>query len=644
MEKDPLAFLAAAGLRHSQQQEEGVNEWGDNPYQDSYHHYGGPVLHPTETFGSDDEQDAPSEPYGLSGAFHHYQHNLDPVLEGERAKGKSKRQGLSKKERRERVQGDLEYEQVEKGTVAEWVLDRTKKGKKRKGTLIVTLRISPDAWRRHEAQVAKEKEDKAQKLAARFGLDEVGTDLAPDPKRRRVDGAAGEPASKRKGGRPPGSRKIYADISEDEADGRRLNELLSDEEQEVMPKKSSRSTRTGELVDGLTFETSRRTPLNKSSRPPPAKSNGSSKALSSKSKGTADLEAGSPVAYDDNEDDDSVGASISARHKPAAGSAASKKQNIRDSGYNQADIDKALRDAKRMALAAAEGRSPPPLSVYSSEAQTDVGSEDDEEPGPGFRVEIGPRKSARAGETGSEDEGSMSPVVGDIRPAPAARKVAPKTPTGPNRKPGPRPSKPLSKRGRPGRPKKADGDYVAPRTSKSTASGNGFTPINNRAEPTPASTTKRGRPRRDSNTNGIASPDVNSTPVASPPAKRPRRNAVASNKPTVDATTKVRGRPRAGSSATAGSANGTPLSAHSPVVAVSKASVTKTSTPKKKPGRPARSSLSGIETVASKSAKATSSVPIFNPAALDASRSRNVLELMRHSPPAGGDDDDDDWL
>ncbi|KAK6517350.1 hypothetical protein TWF281_004006 [Arthrobotrys megalospora] len=646
LEKDPLAFLAAAGLRHSQQQEEeeGVNEWGNNPYQDSYHHYGGPVLHPTETFGSDDDQDAPSEPYGLSGAFHHYQSNLDPVLDGEKAKGRSKRPGLSKKERRERVQGDLEYEQVEKGTVAEWVLDRTKKGKKRKGSLVVTLRISPDAWRRHEAQIAKEKEDKAQKLAARFGLDEVGTDLAPDPKRRRVDGTAGSPAPKRKGGRPPGSRKIYADLSEDEADGRRLNELLSDDEQEVMPKKSSRSTRTGELVDGLTFETSRRTPLNKSSRPPPAKSNGSAKALSSKSKGIIDLEAHSPVAYNDDEDEDSTGAGIPARRTPAArNTAASKRQNVRDSGYNQADIDKALRDAKRMALAAAEGRSPPPLSVYSSEAQTDVESEDDEEPGPMFRVEIGPRKSARAGETGSEDEGSMSPVVGDIRLPPAARKVAPKTPTGPTRKPGPRPSKPLSKRGRPGRPKKADGDYVAPRTSKSAGPGNGFTPINNRAAPASASTTKRGRPRRDSNANGIASPDVNSAPVASPPAKRPRRDAATSNKPPVDATTKVRGRARASSSATAGSTNGK-LSAPSSMVAVSKASVTKNPTPKKKPGRPARSSLSGIETVASKSAKSTPLVPVFNPAALDASRSRKVIELMRHSPPAGGDDDEDDWL
>ncbi|KAK6338328.1 hypothetical protein TWF730_002391 [Orbilia blumenaviensis] len=637
LEKDPLAFLAAAGLRHSQQQEEEVVDEYGNPYHDSYHHYGGSMLHPTETFGSEDEQDAPSEPYGLTGVFHHYQPNIDPALEGEKGKGKSRKPGLSKKERRERVQGDLEYETVEKGTVAEWVLDRTKKGKKRKGTLIIRLKISPEAWRRHDARIAKEKEDKVQKLAAKFGFDEVGTDLAPDPKRRRVDGTAGSPASKKKGGRPPGSRKIYADSSEDEAGGRRLNGLLSDEEQEIMPKKSRRSTRTGELVDGLTFETIRKTPLNKSSRPPHAKGNGSiSKALS-KSKDIVDLEANSPIAYGD--DDDDVGGGT-----PTRSTAASKKQNISNAaaaGYKQADIDKALRDAKRMALAAAEGRSPPPLSVYSSEAQSREGSDDEDDANePSFQVAIEPRKMP-APEDVSEDEGSMSPVVGDIRPPPAARNAVPKTPVGSNRKPGPRPSKPLSKRGRPGRPKKADGDYVAPRAAKATSS-NKFTPINNRTASVSASSTKRGRPRRDSNAEGIASPGVNSTPAASPPAKRPRRDTAATNK-TTPVDTRVRGRPRKSISTPIGSANGT-ISPTPAVAVVLRSSAGKVSTPKKKPGRPSRSSLSGIDVVVSKSAKAAPFVPIFNPAALDASRSRNVIELMRHSPPADGDDGDDDWL
>ncbi|KAK6351796.1 hypothetical protein TWF718_004941 [Orbilia javanica] len=640
LERDPLAFLAAAGLRHSQQQEHGM-DYG-NPYHDSYHHYGEQVLHPTETFGgSDDEQDAPSEPYGLTGAFHHYQPNIDPNLDGEKAKSKPKKPGLSKKERRERVQGDLEYETVEKGTVAEWVLDRTKKGKKRKGTLIVKLKISPDAWRRHEAKIAKEKEEKVQKLAAKLGFDDVGTDLTPDPKRRRIDGAAGSPGSKKKGGRPPGSRKIYADSSGDEADGQRLNELLSDDE-EVMPKKSSRSTRTGELVDGLTFEPTRKTPLNKSSRPS-AKGDGSTlKPTPSKSKNTS-FGTNSPVASDgsdDDEDGDSVVANAA-----AAGTEALKKQPAKSGaellGYKQSEIDKALRDAKRMALAAAEGRSPPPLSVYSSEAQSRAGSEDEDEDddGPAFQVAIGPKGSAR-NEDGSEDEGSMSPVVGDIRLPPAARNVIPKTPTGPNRKPGPRPSKPLTKRGRPGRPKKADGDYAAPRSTKSS-SGKGFTPVKNRTAPAPVSSAKRGRPRRDSNANGVASSNVHSTPAASPPAKRPRRDLGASNKPaTIDTTTKVRGRPKRGLSTPTGSV----AEAASPPSV--RPSGTKDPTPKRKPGRPSRSSLSGIDVSSvSKSAKATPFVPIFNPAGLDASRSRNVIELMRHSPPAGGDeDDDDDWL
>ncbi|KAF3126079.1 hypothetical protein TWF569_000640 [Orbilia oligospora] len=634
LEKDPLAFLAAAGLRHSQQQEQGLDDYG-NPYHDSYHHYGEQVIHPTETFGgSDDEQDAPSEPYGLTGAFHHYQPNIDPSLEGEKGKGKSKKQSLSKKERRERVQGDLEYETVEKGTVADWVLDRTKKGKKRKGTLIVRLKISPDAWRRHDSKIAKEKEEKAQKLAAKLGFDDVGTDLTPDPKRRRIDGAAGSPASKKKGGRPPGSRKIYADFSGDEADGRRLNELLSDEEQEVMPKKSRRSTRTGELVDGLTFEPTRKTPLNKSSRLKgstltPLSSNSRNKAIHS------------PVASDGDDDDDG---SVDAG--PAlTGTAASQKQPAKSGaellGYNQAEIDKALRDAKRMALAAAEGRSPPPLSVYSSEAQSRAGSEDEDEPEsePSFQVAIGLRKLER-NENASEDEGSMSPVVGDIRIPPAARNIVPKTPTGPNRKPGPRPSRPLSKRGRPGRPKKADGDYVVPRTAKAS-SGNGFTPINNRTPAAPVGSAKRGRPRRDSAVNGNASPGVNSTPAASPPAKRPRRELGTLNKPTpVDTTPKVRGRPRKNLSTPTESV----ARAASPAPSPAKASSTKNTTPKKKPGRPARSSLSGTDTTASKSAKSTPFVPIFNPAGLDASRSRNVIELMRHSPPPAGDDEDDDWL
>ncbi|KAK6510063.1 hypothetical protein TWF481_004776 [Arthrobotrys musiformis] len=639
LEKDPLAFLAAAGLRRSQQQEDGVDDYG-NPYHDSYHHYSTQVLHPTETFGSDEEQDAPSEPYGLTGAFHQYQPNVDPALEGEKGKSKSKRQSLSKKERRERVQGDLEYETVEKGTVADWVLDRTKKGKKRKGSLIVKLKISPDAWRRHEAQAAKEKEEKVQKLAAKFGFDEVGTDLAPDPKRRRIDGVAGSPASKKKGGRPQGSRKIYADISEDEEDGRRLNELLSDEEQEVMPKKSSRSTRTGELVDGLTFEPTRKTPLNKSSRPTPSKGGSALKPLlSSKFKQLIDLDADSPAAYDDDDDHSPVRSPI------ATSAAALKKQPAKSgaelSGYKQSEIDKALRDAKRMALAAAEGRSPPPLSVYSSEAQSREGSEDEDEDESAFQVAIGPRRTAR-NESGSEDEGSMSPVVGNIRVPPAPRIVVPKTPAGPNHKPGPRPSKPLSKRGRPGRPKKADGDYVAPRTAKPVAK-NGFTPINNRTAAGSTNSAKRGRPRRDSGANGAAAPNVNPAPAASPPSKRARRELGTPNKPAaVDTTSKVRGRPRKSLSTPTGSANG---GAASPVPPPSRASATKTTTPKKKPGRPARSSLSGIDvSVTPSSAKPAPFVPIFNPAGLDASRSRNVIELMRHSPPVGGDDEDDDWL
>ncbi|RVD81269.1 uncharacterized protein DFL_009138 [Arthrobotrys flagrans] len=632
LEKDLLAFLAAAGLRHFQQEEQGVDDYG-NPYHDSYHNYGEQVLHPTETFGgSDDGQDAPSEPYGLIGASHHYQPNLDLALEGGKAKGKSKKQSLSKKERRERVQGDLEYETVEKGTVADWVLDRTKKGKKRKGTLIVRLKISPDAWGRYNAKIAKEKEEKAQKLAAKLGFDDVGTDLTPNPKRRRLDGVAGSPAS-RKRGRPQGSRKIYADLSEDEADGGRLNELLSDDEQEVMPKKSSRSTRTGELVDGLTFEPTRKTPLNKSSRPPPA--NGSSlKPLFFKSKSLIDLEANSPVACDDDDDDDgSIGPSTAVSKKQTA------KSGAELSGYNQAEIDKALRDAKRMALAAAEGRSPPPLSVYSSEAQSRAGSEDEDEDEPSFQVVIGSKRPAR-NKDGSEDEGPMSPVVGDIRIPPAVRNVVPKTPTGPNRKPGPRPSRPLSKRGRPGRPKKADVYYVAPRSTK-LASSNGFTPINNPAAPASVGSAKRGRPRRDSNANGIASPNVNSTPAASPPAKRPRRGLGTPNKPTaVDTTSKIHGRPRKSLSTPTKSATGA-ASLTSPSA---KASATKNSTPKKKPGRPSRSSLSRIDISASKSAKAAPLVPIFNPAGLDASRSRNVIELMSHSPLPGGDDEDDDWL
>ncbi|KAF3936487.1 hypothetical protein ABW19_dt0209290 [Dactylella cylindrospora] len=657
LEKNPLAFLAAAGLMHSQQQEEqgmvAQNEW-ITPYP-----YDGPALHPTETFPSDDEQDAPSEPYGLSGIFQHYQPHIDPALLSgtEKGKGKSKKPPMSKKERREKVQGDIDLEPVEQTVVAEWVKSmKSKKSRKKKGSLIVVLKISPEAWKRHDAQVALQKEEKARKLAARFGLDDVGTDLSPDPKRRRTDGATKSPTGKRRG-RPFGSRKSNIGISDDEDERVGANELLSDDEDiEIMPKKTQRSNRTGELVGGLTFEPSRRVSLNKSSKPtPPTRVNVVSRNPHAKKGDNTHLEAArTSTAYDD----ESMGEDSTRDEMPIGRSPS--VSSMSNHGGNEADLDsggpkpgteayrakiqKALQDAKRMALAAAEGRSPP-QSVYSSEAQSRAeseeseGSEDDNN---SFQISIGPKRPSwvnekkeytpvRTGSLDSSQDKSASPVVGDVRPIPP--KLVQATP---KIKPALRPSRPLSKRGR---PKKADTKKMTVHKTPTTASPKAsFTPINPSLASIPINTAKRGRPRKDSSTAGT-SPDI-SVPIQSPPAKRPR-NGISSTpkKPApINSTGKPRGRPPRNSLSTpTSSINSAPVSAPTSVGAA------KSATPKKKPGRPSKSSISGIESLGLK-IPGKPTAPVINPTALDASRSRNVLELLRHSPPANGEDDDDDWF
>ncbi|KAK6535222.1 hypothetical protein TWF694_001690 [Orbilia ellipsospora] len=621
LEKNPLAFLAAAGLMRSQQQEQGLVPAGEwvAPYQDSYHYGGGPALHPTGTFAPDGEADAPSEPFGLTGMFQTFQTNIDPslVTNGENNRGRTKKGGLSKKERRERVQGDVELEQVEHTGVAEWVKNmKSKKARKKKGSLVVTLKISSEAWKRHEANVAKEKEEKANKVAAKFGFDDVATDLAPEPKRRRLDGTSGTPAKK---ARPVGSRKSYMGNSDDDEEVLGL----SDEEVEVMPKKTSRSTRTGELVDGLTFEPSRRTGLNKSSRPVKFNESRTPKPLSFDKRDVIDLD-----------DRDSFGDSSSADSPPrrSAEQTTNKKPanspdaaEVQRSAAYKAAVAKALLDAKRMALATAEGRSPPPASVYSSEAPSRAETEEAEDSLPGPDLD----------ETEEEDPGS--PVVGDLKIAPL-KLAAPSQVSTPGSKVKPplRPSKPLSKRGRPGRPKKVDKGYIAPRMPATKTASNGFTPINSQTPIVAIGSAKRGRPKRDS-TLGIATLAVESPTIASPPAKRTKRENTYSTptQPVASETpTKTRGRPKKSAPTPTGSVNSTTSPAPKTVP---------TETPKKKAGRPRKSSVIASEKLTAKSSTTNAVVPLINPTSLDASRSRKVIELLRHFPPPTGDDDDD-WF
>ncbi|EPS42994.1 hypothetical protein H072_3024 [Dactylellina haptotyla CBS 200.50] len=650
LEQNPLAFLAAAGLMHSHHQEQGLvptGEWA-NSYQDPYH-YGGPALHPTETFESEGEQDAPAELYRLAPTAHYPSH-IDPsLLANESPTAKPRKPGLSKKERKERVQGDIEFERVEHSGVAEWVKNmKSKKSRRKKGSLVVVLKISPEAWRRHDAKIAREKEDKANKVAAKFSSDEVATDLAPEPKRRRVDGNGATP----KKARPLGSRKGYIDISEDEEKGMGYKELLSDDEAEVMPKKTSRSTRTGELVDGLTFEpTSRRTTLNKSSLPPSAKKGGSTPQLSAFMKidiPALEDDASTPLAYDnDSSEEESPPFQVTAKDNANENEAGVGTQP--GSEAYKAAIAKALQDAKRTALAAAEGRSPPTLSVYSSEAQSRAVSEEaEEDTSPTLEVAIESRKPIANDETedgDSEDEDAMSPVRGDVKPSFITRNTFSKTPAGPKRKTPLKPSRQLSKKGRPGRPKKVDKDYIVPKTPAAAPKLDGFTPINPHATKTVTGSAKRGRPKRESVTTGTMSPDIDLTPGASPPMKR-ARTAVATpngtpNRPgAINTGSRPRGRPKKSLSTPTGSVN----TAGSPVPLSLPTSVgSKNDTPKKKPGRPPRSSLAD-ESGTPKPNKGKITALAINPTSLDASRSRKVIELLRHSPPQGGEDEDDDWF
>ncbi|KAF3907225.1 hypothetical protein ABW20_dc0101962 [Dactylellina cionopaga] len=648
LERNPLAFLAAAGLMHSQQQEQGLvptNEW-DNGYQDQY--YNGPVLHPTKTFGPDTEQDAPSEPYGLSGMFQNYQPHIDPSLisREEAAKGKSKKPGLSKKERQERVQGDIEYEQVEHTGVAEWVKNmKSKKSRRRKGSLIVTLKISSEAWRRNEARIAQGKEEKAQILAARFGLGEVSTDLTPEPKRQRIEGTTKSLSSKKKG-RPTGSRRTYIEVSEEE-EGLGYNTLLSaEEESEIMPKKTSRSARTGELVDGLKFENHRRTSLNKSSRSTPTKKDAYVPgALSVQRRDIVDLEdeANSPIVHNkesNNKNSQANGSTASKSRSSLDGNSEKHSDDAKSTAYKAA-IEKALLDAKRMALATAEGRSPPRLSAYSSEAESRAESEKAEDSPPAFQVAIDSRNTKAdvvdSEESASED--SISLIVGDIKLPPATRGQISKTQQAPKPKQPPHPSKQLGKRVR---LKKPETDFVAPRTPARTLRNNGFTPINSRAAPAP-STGKRGRPKRDSGVIEAASPNIDS-PDVGPPTKRARREIVSStpNKTApASVTPKSRGRPKKALSTPKESVGG----ADSPVPSVAAIAALQISTPKKKPGRPPRSSLSGSKPHILKSTNIKAAAPTINSTPLDASRSRKVIEMLTaHSPPLAGEDGDDDWF
>ncbi|KAF3905881.1 hypothetical protein AA313_de0208974 [Arthrobotrys entomopaga] len=616
----------------SQQQEQGlvpVDEWVA-PYQDSYHYGGGPALHPTGTFASDGEADAPSEPFGLNGMFQTFQAHIDPslVTNGERNRVKTKKGSLSKKERRERVQGDVELEQVEPTGVAEWVKNmKSKKSRKKKGSLVVTLKISPEAWKRHEAKISKEKEEKANKMAAKFGFDDVATDLAPEPKRRRIDGATGTPSKK---SRPPGSRKSYMEISDDDEEGAGFKDLLSDEEVEVMPKKTSRSTRTGELVDGLTFEPSRRTGLNKSSRPAALHKGSTTKPLSFNKGDVIDLDDGESSGDDSSS---SAGPPPRQTEQKSAEKPVDTPDDGRSAAYKAA-VAKALLHAKRMALATAEGRSPPPASVYSSEAPSRAETEEAEDLPPNADPD-----ETKEEEDDEEDPGS--PVVGDLKLPPV--KIAPFqiSSPGPKTKPPLRPSKPLSKRGRPGRPKKVDKDYIAPRTPANKAASNGFTPINSRVPSIATGSVKRGRPKRDS-TIGTAALAVELPAVSSPPAKRARRGSAAGTplQPAASDTTpaKARGRPRK-SLSTANESVDDGTASPAPGIAT----IASTETPKKKAGRPRKSSLIGSEKAPPKSNTTKAVVPLINPTSLDASRSRKVIELLRHSPPPAGDDDDD-WF
>ncbi|KAK6359533.1 hypothetical protein TWF696_000687 [Orbilia brochopaga] len=647
LEKNPLAFLAAAGLMHSQEQEDELassQDW-NHTYHDAYP-YHRPNLHPTETFASDAEhdaeQDAPSEPYGLTSTFGAYSAQIDPTLSGEadNGKGKAKKTSMSKKERAERVQGDVEAGPVDRSGVAEWVKNmKSKKSRRKKGSLMVTLKISPEAWKRHEEQIEKEKEEKAKKLAARFGLDDVSTDLTPDPKRRRLDGSAASPGSTKKKGRPPGSRKMYVEVSDDEEEeGRRYNDLGSDDEEaEVMPKKTSRSTRTGELVDGLTFDISRRTSLNKSSRPQ-ARTSLLGSTLSLRKNGVNE-DADNESSDDDNEED--IGAGPSVDKEAESPSVANKNVGAQEeksddgslrqgSAAYKAAIAKALQDAKRMALATAEGRSPPALSVYSSEAQSGEESEESDNE-LGFEITIGPRPTA-AQENATNDEEPWLEPMQVVQSPPKA--------LGNKLKPGLRPSKPLSK---PGRPKKIVSDSTPTTPAAASASKSNGTP----KTPAPTSTAKRGRPRKETNIDVTASLDDDVPSAASPPSKRARNASYSftpiNKAPAVEPTSKPRGRPKRNVATPTGS-----VSAPSPAPpTVSVATRSQNPTPKK-PGRPPRKlSTSVPEAPTGKSAKAAAkakpAVPAVNPTSLDASRSRNVIELLTHSPPPD-ENEEDDWF
>jgi len=246
LERNPLAFLAAAGLMHSQAQErEELSKSWQYPNTDDS------MLDHRYMDGYVADEMSPEEGNDAVDDYDQTQPNTSPP---------KTRPSKTRKDK-DKVVGDLDMPI----SVEDWNwrarLDAEKKSHKKKpnGSHVVVLKISPEAWRRFEEEEARRKEQKARRLVQAFGKDQVTTDIRLESTRGRKPGVKGpsqtsplrfvnnttqSTATKRKVRIPP-ERENEDDSPESDID-------FDDGPLEVIPKKQTRrSLRTGELVEGL---------------------------------------------------------------------------------------------------------------------------------------------------------------------------------------------------------------------------------------------------------------------------------------------------------------------------------------------------------------------------------------------------------